>query len=86
VYGAPILPFGGSQYGSEAHEAARRTVNQWIRTGGAFDAVVDLDAAVRDPSDPSRLDSRYDSGDHLHLNPAGYRALAGAVDFTLFAE
>jgi lysophospholipase L1-like esterase len=84
AYGAPILPFGGSQYSSEVHEAARQAVNQWIRTRGAFDGVVDFDAAVRDPRDPSRLDSRYDSGDHLHLNPAGYRALAGAVDLALF--
>jgi lysophospholipase L1-like esterase len=86
VYGATILPFGGSQYASEPHEAARRTVNQWIRTSGAFDAVVDFDAAVSDPSDPSRLDPRYDGGDHLHLNPAGYRALASAVDLGLFAD
>jgi lysophospholipase L1-like esterase len=84
VYGAPILPFGGSQYASEGHEAARRAVNEWIRTSKAFDAVVDFDAAVRDAYDASRLDPAYDSGDHLHLNPAGYRALADAVDPGLF--
>lgn len=49
VYGATILPFGGSQYGSADHEAARQTVNAWIRTSGAFDAVIDLDATMRSP-------------------------------------
>jgi lysophospholipase L1-like esterase len=85
AYGAPILPFGGSQYDSAEHEAARQAVNVWIRASGEFDAVVDLDRAVRDPADPARLAPAFDSGDHLHLNPAGYRAMADAVDLSLFA-
>ncbi len=84
VYASPILPFGGSQYDTEAHEAARRKVNAWISTGGAFDEVIDLDAVVRDPADPARLLPAYDTGDHLHLNQAGYRAMADAMDLELF--
>jgi lysophospholipase L1-like esterase len=85
VYGVPILPFGGSFYEGPAHRLARQTVNAWIRTSGRFDAVIDLDAAVRDPADLNRLQRGYDTGDHLHLNPAGYQAMADAVDLTLFA-
>jgi lysophospholipase L1-like esterase len=85
VYGVPILPFGKSMYDSPAHEAARQTVNQWIRTSGRFDAVIDMDAAVRDPETPSNLLPAYDTGDHLHLNPAGYRKMAEVIDLNLFA-
>lgn len=59
-------------------------VNEWIRTGRRFDAVIDFDHAVRDPADPRRLLAAYDVGDHLHLNPAGYQALADSVPFGLF--
>jgi lysophospholipase L1-like esterase len=86
VYGVPILPFGGSMYDSEDHEAARQTVNKWIRTSGKFDAVIDLDAAVRDPANPARLLPAYDTGDHLHLNVAGYQKMAEAIDLHLFKE
>jgi hypothetical protein len=41
-------------------------VNHWIRTSGAFDAVIDFDRVLRDPNDPSRLIPKYDSGDHVH--------------------
>jgi len=61
-------------------------VNEWIRTAGEFDAVVDLDAAVRDPTHPGRLRAGYDSGDHLHPNIAGHRAMADAFDLHLFAK
>jgi lysophospholipase L1-like esterase len=84
AYGATILPFGGSFYDAPHREAARSTVNRWIRTGGAFDAVVDLDVAMRDPAQPSHLASVADGGDHLHPNEAGYRMMAAAVDLTLF--
>jgi lysophospholipase L1-like esterase len=84
VYGVPILPFGGSSYDSPAHETARQTVNEWIRTSGKFDAVIDLDAAVRNPANPTRLLPAYDSGDHLHLSVAGYQAMADAIDLELF--
>ncbi len=84
VYGSTILPFGGSFYDSPEHEAARRTVNEWIRTSGAFDAVIDLDAALRDPSEPTRLLPAADTGDHLHPNEVGHRMMAEAVDLALF--
>ncbi|MEV0826201.1 SGNH/GDSL hydrolase family protein [Nonomuraea rubra] len=87
VYGATLTPFGGSDpYDDpEGHrEEARQAVNAWIRGGGPYDAVIDFDRAVRDPAEPRRLAAAYDEGDHLHLSPAGYRALAGAVPLTLF--
>jgi lysophospholipase L1-like esterase len=84
IYGATLLPFGGSFYWSPEHEGARQTVNRWIRTSGAFDAVIDFDMALRDPADPTRLRSEADTGDHLHPNAEGYRLMAEAVDLTLF--
>lgn len=83
VYGATITPFGGSGYYSAEHEAIRQEVNAWIRTNGVFDAVIDFDAVVRDPAAPVNLLHAYDS-DHLHLNPAGYHAMADAIDLKLF--
>jgi lysophospholipase L1-like esterase len=59
-------------------------VNQWIRTGKGFDAVVDFDAATRDPNDPKRILAAFDSCDHLHPNDAGYKAMADAIDLGLF--
>ena len=84
VYGATILPFGSSFYDSPTHEAARKAVNDWIRTGGRFDAVIDFDAALRDPQNPSRLLPAADSGDHLHPNENGYKMMADAIDLKLF--
>jgi lysophospholipase L1-like esterase len=84
AYGSPILPFGGSMYDTGDHETSRQAVNAWIRMAGNFDAVVDLDAAVRDPQTPRNLAAAYDSGDQLHLNPAGYQKMADAVDLSLF--
>jgi lysophospholipase L1-like esterase len=87
VYGATITPFGGNaMYDDPAgdREAARQAVNEWIRTSRQFDAVIDFDRAVRDPANPRQLISSFDSGDHLHLNPAGYQALARAVPLGLF--
>jgi lysophospholipase L1-like esterase len=86
VYGATILPFAGSQYDSPDRERARQTVNAWIRTGGAFDAVIDLDAALRDPASPTRLRPEGDTGDHLHPSEAGHRMIAEAVDLSLFVR
>ncbi|WP_204049331.1 SGNH/GDSL hydrolase family protein [Microbispora siamensis] len=87
VYGATLTPFGGNASYDDARgyrEAARQAVNRWIRTGRRFDAVIDFDRAARDPADPRRLLAAYDVGDHLHLNPAGYHALADAVPAHLF--
>lgn len=84
VYGCTITPFKGSGYYREESEAARKSVNDWIRTSGKFDAVIDMDALTRDSGDPERLRKVYDSGDGLHLNPDGYRAMGEAVDLGLF--
>lgn len=84
VYGATITPFGGAGYDRPGHEEARQKVNTWIRTSGTFDAVIDFDAAVRDPADPHRLQPALDTGDHLHPNEAGYRTMADAIDLALF--
>jgi lysophospholipase L1-like esterase len=59
-------------------------VNAWIRQSGAFDAVIDLDAAMRDPANPTRLRPDVDGGDHLHPNERGYRQMADAIDLVLF--
>ena len=87
VIGATITPFAGALDGSPIHgyssaekEALRQRVNHWIRTSGAFDAVADFDAAVRDPARPERLLPAFDSGDHLHPGDQGYAAMAAAID------
>ncbi|MEH0417479.1 SGNH/GDSL hydrolase family protein [Streptomyces sp. B21-083] len=80
VIGATITPYGGYAQWSEVREAVRRDVNTFIRTGGIFDAVVDFDAVVRDPAFPHRMRAAYDSGDHLHFNDAGMRAMADTID------
>lgn len=87
VFGATLLPFGGNTSYDDPdgyREAARQTVNRWIRTSRVFDAVIDFDRTVRDPAAPGQLLPAYDTGDHLHLNPAGYRAMADAVPARLF--
>lgn len=82
VMGATLLPMAGAEwpFHTAAGDAKRREVNEWIRHGGAFDAVVDFDALVRDPQQPEHYASAFDSGDHLHPNDAGHKALADAVD------
>ena len=84
VFGATILPFVGNQYASAVREKARQTVNDWIRNGGKFDAVIDFDAALRDPQNPSRLLPAADSGDHLHPSVKGHQMMADCVDLKLF--
>ena len=83
VFGATLTPYEGADYFSEDGEAIRQAVNQWIRSSGAFDGVFDLDAAVRDPSHPSRFRDDYQSGDHLHPSTAGYKAMAEAIDISM---
>jgi lysophospholipase L1-like esterase len=86
VYGATITPIGESFYYTEAHEAARQTVNTWIRTNQMTDAVIDFDTLVRNPAKPGSLLPDYDVGDHLHLSPAGYQAMADGIDLNLFLK
>jgi len=84
IYGATLTPFEGAAYFSTEGETKRQTLNEWIRTSHAYDAVIDFDAATRDPANPARYLPRYDSGDHLHPNDAGYEAMGNAVDVALF--
>ena len=84
VFGATIAPFKGAGYYSNAGEAARQTINRFIRTSGAFDAVLDFDTVFADPADPASLRPGYHAGDHLHGSDAGYAAIANSVDLTLF--
>lgn len=86
VFGATITPIIGEQspYNNTVMDATRQRVNEWIRTSGRFDAVIDFDEAVRDAENPEVLSAQYDSGDGLHLSPAGYKAMAAAVDLSLF--
>jgi lysophospholipase L1-like esterase len=88
IYGGTLLPFEGaaSGYFTPDKEPVRQAVNAWIRTSGAFDGIVDFDAAVRDPDRPGRLRPEYDDGDHLHLSAAGHRAMGEAVDLALFPD
>lgn len=86
VHGATLTPFVGSDYyhPDAGSEADRQAINAWIRTPGHFDSVIDFDRVTRDPRDPSRLAPAFDSGDHLHPNPAGYEAMGAAVPLALF--
>jgi lysophospholipase L1-like esterase len=84
VYGATLTPFEGAAYWTAEGEAKRQAVNEWIRTSGDYDAVVDFDAATRDPAAPTKFLPAYDSGDHLHPGDAGYKAMGEAVDLNLF--
>jgi lysophospholipase L1-like esterase len=86
VYGATILPCEGSPYFNPGLEAARQEVNAWIRDSGRFDAVIDFDAATRDPRKPASLSAAVDGGDHLHPGPEGYKIMAASVDQKLFGK
>ncbi|HEX3421236.1 MAG TPA: SGNH/GDSL hydrolase family protein [Candidatus Udaeobacter sp.] len=89
VIGATMTPCEGVDipgYYSEAKESVRKTVNKWIRAGGAFDGIIDFDAVVRDPDHPTRLLPKLASKDHLHPNPAGYKAMADSIDLALFGR
>ena len=82
IFGATLTPFEGARYWTPAGEAKREAVNRWIRTSGAFDGVIDFASVLADPADPQQLNPIYDSGDHLHPNALGYRAMAAAINLS----
>lgn len=91
IYGATLNPFEGFvvpgtpfPFFSPSTEEKRQAVNNWIRTGGEYDGVIDFDRVLRDPNAPSRLWAAYDSGDHVHPTDDGYKAMADAIDLALF--
>ncbi|MBE5270495.1 MULTISPECIES: SGNH/GDSL hydrolase family protein [Stenotrophomonas] len=90
IVGATLPPFAGAlpgtpldDYYQPDKDALRQQLNAWLRQDSPFDAVIDLDAVLRDPADPSRMAAAYDSGDHLHPGDAGNRAMAEAVDLRM---
>jgi lysophospholipase L1-like esterase len=86
IWGATLTPKAGSKFYYAEGETKRQAINAWIRTAGAFDAFVDFDQVTRDPDHPDRLLPAFDSGDHLHPNDAGYKAMAAAIDLRLFTQ
>jgi lysophospholipase L1-like esterase len=87
VYGATLFPAEGYPFPgfwTPVMEEKRQAVNHWIRTSGAYDAVIDFDMVLRDPAQPTRMRAEYDSGDKVHPNDVGYRAMADAIDLRLF--
>jgi len=86
IYGATLAPFEGAFYFRDIGEVKRQAFNEWMRTSGAYDAVIDFDAAVRDAAEPSKFREDYQSGDWLHPSDVGYRAMAQAIDLTLFDQ
>jgi lysophospholipase L1-like esterase len=87
IFGATLTPFTGTTipgYFTPEKKKKRKTVNEWIRTSGAFDGVIDFDKAVQDPANPDRMQPAYDSGDHLHPGDAGYKAMGDAIDLSFF--
>lgn len=85
VIGATIMPYEGAHYYAPSGEQMRQTVNQWIRSSGAFDGVIDFDAAMRDSAHPTQVKPDLQRGDHLHPNDSGYVAMADAIDLQLLA-
>jgi lysophospholipase L1-like esterase len=84
IYGAEMSPFEDAKYYTEDHQKIWLAVNAWIRTSGAFDALVDFKSAVSDPADPNRLNAKLERGDHLHPNADGERAMGNAISPSLF--
>ena len=84
VMGATVMPEEGVFLANERTEGIRQAVNRWIRAKGNFDALVDFDAAVRDPQHPGKLRAEFNSGDNIHLSDAGYQAMADAFDLSVF--
>jgi lysophospholipase L1-like esterase len=86
VIGATLTPYQGASYAAPAGEAAREALNTWIKTSGAFDAVIDFAPSVADPANPLTFAHAYNDRDHLHPNDAGYKAMADSVDLTVLGK
>lgn len=87
IYGGTIMPFKGNGYYNESREKGRQMVNEWIRTSGEFDGVIDFDAATRDAEQPDRLNPDFlFENDWLHPNADGYRTMGEAIDLKMFYE
>jgi len=89
VMGATMLPFENTTipgFYSPQKEVKRQAVNQWIRTSNAFDAVVDFDMALRDPTHPTRLLPAYDGGDHLHPSDLGHQVMGNTIPLGFFED
>jgi lysophospholipase L1-like esterase len=84
IIGATLTPFEGAAYYTPEGETKRQAVNTWIRTSNAFDGVIDFDAVIRDPAQPTKFLPAFNSGDSLHPNDAGYKAMGEAVNLALF--
>jgi lysophospholipase L1-like esterase len=84
VLGATITPYRGAFYYTPEGEAVRQAINTWIRTSHEVDGVVDFDAVMRDPGDPTQIKDGFHMGDHLHGSDAGYAAMAAAINLGLF--
>ena len=83
VFGATLTPFEGTNVYDESGEAIRQAVNKWIRSTGAFDAIIDFDKEICDPEHPAKVRQEYDSGDHIHPSAAGYKAMADLIPLSL---
>ena len=89
IFAATLLPYEGTTipgYWTSEGETIRQAFNQWMRTGKEYDGIIDFDAVMRDPDQPTKMLPRYDSGDHLHPSDAGYKAMADAFDLSLVRE
>ena len=86
IYGGTLAPFEGAFYFRPIGETKRQAFNEWMRTSGVYDGVIDFDAAVRDPAAPSKMIESYQSGDWLHPSDQGYRVMAQAIDLALFEQ
>ncbi len=84
IFGATLTPFEGAAYWTPEGEAKRQALNTWIKTSGAYDAVLDFAAITQDPAKPTKMRVEHDSGDHLHPGPGGYTAMANGIDVRLF--
>jgi lysophospholipase L1-like esterase len=86
VIGATLTPYQGASYASPAGEAAREALNTWIKTGGAFDGVIDFAPVVADPANPLTYSKAFNDRDHLHPNDAGYKAMGDAIDLAVLGK